>query len=623
MIKHNRSPATVLVVPRRVGDPRAAALAAALGEACEVGEAGHSWPQVPGGWSVVILPPVDMATVREVRKGGSLLAVDLAGERELGTRLATSLRWADYLLTETERERDLWIGAMITMRVVTPGLYDVDPGLRRLLRIVQNASTAEGLRETAAARDIRPMPRRSSRFGGERLPGETAVTRRRRPRRAPVSARHKSSTPRVLVISSDIVGPSMAGAGIRAFELASALASIGEVTLAAPGRSSAPGGLHLISFDPNTPNALRSEIDRADVVVTQPQWPPVTRWLERSGARLVFDLYAPEVLESLASWKERPAIVRKAVNALIIDRLAWALRAGDHFLCAGERQRDLWRGCMLGEGLATDADGQEPFSIVPFGLSEGPPLRTDRPGPRSQFPSIGPSDPLVLWNGGLWGWLDPLTVIRAMALVAERVPRARLVFMGKATHHQAQRATKEARDLATSLDLLDRTIFFNDVWVPYVDRANWLLDADCAVSAHHDHLETRFAFRTRLLDCFWSGLPVVCTEGDDLADRVARDGLGETVAPGDVDGMAAALERVLRRGRASFEPALARVAADYAWPVVTEPLVRYVTAPPPSRRLQVSPMPTRPGRFVRSIGFRGVRAALARTSGRSRPGGGG
>ena len=55
-------------------------------------------------------------------------------------------------------------------------------------------------------------------------------------------------------------------------------------------------------------------------------------------------------------------------------------------------------------------------------------------------------------------------------------------------------------------------------------RADWLLEADCAISTHEDHLETRFAFRTRLLDCFWSALPVVCTGGDELADLVEREG---------------------------------------------------------------------------------------------------
>ena len=34
---------------------------------------------------------------------------------------------------------------------------------------------------------------------------------------------------------------------------------------------------------------------------------------------------------------------------------------------------------------------------------------------------------------------------------------------------------------------------FNDGWVPYEERGAWLLQADCAVSTHRDHLETRFA----------------------------------------------------------------------------------------------------------------------------------
>ena len=40
---------------------------------------------------------------------------------------------------------------------------------------------------------------------------------------------------RVLIISTDIVGPAMAGPGIRAWELARALSAECTVTLAAPG----------------------------------------------------------------------------------------------------------------------------------------------------------------------------------------------------------------------------------------------------------------------------------------------------------------------------------------------------------------------------------------------------
>ena len=89
---------------------------------------------------------------------------------------------------------------------------------------------------------------------------------------------------------------------------------------------------------------------------------------------------------------------------------------------------------------------------------------------------------------------------------------------------------------------------FNDGWVPYEERGAWLLQADCAVAAHRDHLETRFSHRTRLLDCLWAGLPIVCTRGDELAERIAREGLGEAVPPADPAALAAALARVLDRG---------------------------------------------------------------------------
>ena len=126
--------------------------------------------------------------------------------------------------------------------------------------------------------------------------------------------------------------------------------------------------------------------------------------------------------------------------------------------------------------------------------------------------------------------------------------------------------------------MLDRVVFFNDGWVPYEERGAWLLDADCAISTHRDHLETRFAFRTRLLDCFWAGLPVVCTAGDDLADRVERDGLGAAVPPGDA-------ERRRRGARARARPRPRRLRAarsrrrgGIAWPRVAEPLVALVAS---------------------------------------------
>jgi glycosyltransferase involved in cell wall biosynthesis len=148
------------------------------------------------------------------------------------------------------------------------------------------------------------------------------------------------------------------------------------------------------------------------------------------------------------------------------------------------------------------------------------------------------------------------------------------------------RAEQEARALASELGLVDRVVFFNEGWVPYDRRAGWLLDASCALSTHRRQIETRLAFRTRVLDCFWAGLPVVCTGGDELSERIEREHLGVTVPEEDPDAIAAGLESVLDRGKDAYSEGLRLAAEEYAWPVVAEPLVRFVTSPLTAPRLE-------------------------------------
>ena len=144
---------------------------------------------------------------------------------------------------------------------------------------------------------------------------------------------------------------------------------------------------------------------------------------------------------------------------------------------------------------------------------------------------------------------------------------------------------KESRDLAVELGVLDTAVFFNDAWVEYADRANYLLEADAGVSTHHDHIETTFSFRTRILDYLWAGLPMVVTEGDHFAAVVAAENLGVVVPDGDVDALVAAIDRVLFDDEfiASARENIARVREQYLWPVVLEPLVRFMADPHPAR----------------------------------------
>jgi glycosyltransferase involved in cell wall biosynthesis len=135
----------------------------------------------------------------------------------------------------------------------------------------------------------------------------------------------------------------------------------------------------------------------------------------------------------------------------------------------------------------------------------------------------------------------------------------------------------ELQALSDRLGLTGKHVFFNPGWVPYERRADFLLDADVAVSAHHDHLETRYSFRSRVLDYLWAGLPMVLTAGDVLADEVAAAGLGVTVAAGDVAGLEQALAGLLSAPPSRYR--FAALAHRYTWQQAAKPLVEFCLDP--------------------------------------------
>jgi glycosyltransferase involved in cell wall biosynthesis len=422
---------------------------------------------------------------------------------------------------------------------------------------------------------------------------------------------------RVLMICAEPVGERPLGVAIRTLELAKVLSDHAEVTIAGVDPSTGvPDGPPVVSyklFGSPRRSGLSELVAQADAIVAQPPWPHLAALLRRAPARIVYDVYDPEPFEVAERLRDDGAAKRRLVTTLSTDRVMRGLADADHLMCASEKQRDLWLGAMLGERmLAPEEQYRDPslrsrIDCVPFGLPTAAPVSLG-PGARARFPQIGADDELVLWNGGIWAWLDAPSAIRAIALLRERRPRVRLVFMGASTLPAARRSAGEARELAAELGVLDTHVFFNDEWVAYERRADWLMEADCVLSAQSDHLETRFAFRTRLLDAIWAGLPIVCTSGDDLAEQVEREGLGATAAAGSPESLAAALEQVLGAGRDSFAARLAAVAPRYAWPTVAAPLLEWVTAsePPPPRSRAGIPL----GQRLRDAGFRAALSAL-------------
>jgi glycosyltransferase involved in cell wall biosynthesis len=216
-------------------------------------------------------------------------------------------------------------------------------------------------------------------------------------------------------------------------------------------------------------------------------------------------------------------------------------------------------------------------------VADEPPTRT-RAAIRGAIPGIGDEDAVVLWGGGIYNWFDPLTLLRAVDRVRADVPGIRLVFLGL-RHPNPDIPEMEmavaTRRLAEELGLVGTHVFFNEDWVEFDDRQNFLLDADLGVSTHLRHIETEFSFRTRILDYLWAGLPILATDGDGFAELIRAEGLGLVVPPDDVDALTDALRRLLTDAElaAACRARVAAVAPTLRWSSALEPLVTFCRDP--------------------------------------------
>ena len=198
------------------------------------------------------------------------------------------------------------------------------------------------------------------------------------------------------------------------------------------------------------------------------------------------------------------------------------------------------------------------------------------------WPGIGADDKILLWGGGLWPWLDPVSAIDAVAQVIDTHPTVRLIFPG--TRHpnpiMAGMPTKnaEAMDRAQELGLIDQHVFFGD-WVAYADWPSLLLECDLALSLHFDSIETQLAFRSRVLDYIWAGLPIVATRGDATSELVKEHGLGLVVEYQDSREIAAAIVRLLDEPAAARAPQFVHARSLYTWENAAQPLLHFCHHP--------------------------------------------
>jgi GT2 family glycosyltransferase/glycosyltransferase involved in cell wall biosynthesis len=398
---------------------------------------------------------------------------------------------------------------------------------------------------------------------------------------------------RILVLTGDAIAERMAGPAIRAWNMSDVLAAEHEVRLVTVNPMCEPPEAPFTVLRARR-RELAAHVAWADVVILQGHALELVPELKKASSTtiVVCDMYDPMHLELLEQGKD-DTDEQRALDLVGVTKVLNAqLDRGDFFLCASERQRHFWLGHLTALGRLTpslyDADPtvRSLLAVAPFGLPGKPPQQTASPI-KAALPGVEQADKVILWAGGVYSWFDPLTLLHAVDLLARRRDDVRLVFLGM-RHPNPEVPDMDiggqTRLLSRRLGLTGRNVFFNEAWVPYHERQNWLLDADCGVTTHYEHVETTFAFRTRVLDYLWAGLPIVTTDGDAFAELVRAEGLGVVVPAEDATALADALERVLydaEFARAARER-IAVVRERFTWETVLAPLVSFCRNPVPA-----------------------------------------
>lgn len=393
---------------------------------------------------------------------------------------------------------------------------------------------------------------------------------------------------RLLIVSHDIIEERMAGPAIRCWELAKVLSRTFEVTLASPGQSTLRSPDFYVENYDAAGRRLADLLGLVDVAVVSGYLVHKFPFLKATDLPLVVDIYDPFLLENLELHSIRDLSEQAEIHTANLAILNELLQAGDFFICASERQRAYWLGMLSALNRVNPLTYREDKSlrkligVVPFGLPAQEP-RHEKNVLKGVHRTIGPEDKLVLWGGGIYNWLDPLTLLRAMDRIVRYRNDVKLFFMGvrhPSPHVYMMQMCSQAVQLSRELGLYEESVFFND-WVPYEERQNYLLEADVGVSLHLDHIETIFSFRTRVLDYIWARLPMVVTRGDEMSELVERHSLGRVIDYQDRDRLVVDLLEMLDtpRLRQVYAPSFEEVRGQLAWSRVVEPLVEFCRSP--------------------------------------------
>jgi len=332
----------------------------------------------------------------------------------------------------------------------------------------------------------------------------------------------------------------LSGPGSRLWEIAQTLKRKGhKITIAELNHDKdyTKDGIKFISWDTQRLKNIEKEFDVAFL--------PLSAYVDQYFDKIikiptVVDLSTPIAIEAMAH------SIGDKDNFFLNDGLLptfKALENGDYFICSNNAQKYFYLGMITLLGI--NNFNTDLIQIAPLAP------RTVAKGVNKDIlkKTVGKNKKMLLFLGGLYSWYDYKTPILAMEKIIKKQKNAVLVFVGAFNPNipeLTENNYNNAKTLAKSLNLLDKSVFFID-WVSSEDRSSVYAESDIAIVTSQDTSESLMSYRMRIIDYLQGNLPVVCTRNDELSEMVTEQKLGETVSIKNADELGKTIVKMLSK----------------------------------------------------------------------------
>ena len=336
------------------------------------------------------------------------------------------------------------------------------------------------------------------------------------------------------------------GPGIRIFEIAKALAEKGHKVSLAEKEREKQEVKNKVKFIAWNEELLEDINKKFDVVFIQ-NWCSNPIFLDKiSCLPIIVDIYSPYLMEHVYYHYKltRHGFNDFATNVMIPYITPFLY--GDFFICANEEQMDYYNGVLTTIGRINPGISKEKImDIVPNGLK-----RIKIQNKHILKKKIGDKK-IILWPGGFFPWLDPLTTINAIEEVKKKENNVALVFVGANNPNAPQALTrkyiKEIKKYIKAKQL-EKNVFFLP-WLKQQDYFNLFAETDICIVTHKKTFESRLSSRSRTLDAIQTATPVITTNGDPVSNLIKENKLGFVVKEKDYKNLAEKIILILEKER--------------------------------------------------------------------------